>query len=113
MCVRECLRTHPRVRVCACARVRAWAPVADSDSGSQSQAQTINWAPGDCCGPAEIKATFASTGLGALSNGGASTVRPPKLTVAFSQSSCILMAYRVAGAGRGLGRPERAAVLDD
>ena len=28
-------------------------------------------------------------------------VRPPKLTVGFSQSSYILMTYRVGGAGRG------------
>lgn len=25
----------------------------------EKQAQTINWAPGDCCGPAQIKETFA------------------------------------------------------
>ena len=39
----------------------------------EKQSQTINWAPGDCCGPAQIKEHFAGIGLGALSNGGAST----------------------------------------
>jgi beta-glucosidase len=39
----------------------------------EKQAQTINWAPGDCCGATQIKSTFAGTGLGALSNGGSAS----------------------------------------
>ena len=30
----------------------------------EKQSQTINWAPGDCCGPAQIKQAFVGIGLG-------------------------------------------------
>ena len=39
---------------------------------TEKQAQTINWAPGACCNPPQIKAEFKGIGLGAVSNGGSS-----------------------------------------
>ena len=40
---------------------------------TEKQAQTINWAPGACCNPPQIKAEFKGIGLGAVSNGGSSS----------------------------------------